>query len=156
MKTVATFESVWALLQEIAQSQKETDRQIKESRAEYERQMQESRADYEKRLKDSEKRMKIFEDTMGGWSNSHGKFAEDYFFNSFENGQKNFFGKKFNEIEKNLKGHSIKGLKDEYDIVMFNDISWFGIHGFSGSSGTGMYQERHCRYQTSGRHNSDQ
>jgi len=67
--------------------------------------------------------MKIFEDTMGGWSNSHGKFAEDYFFNSFENGRKNFFGKKFNEIEKNLKGHSITGLKDEYDIVMFNDTA---------------------------------
>ena len=124
METVATYESVLALLQENA-------RQMRESRAEFDKSMKESRAEFEKRMQendkrmqesraDYDKRMKKFEETMGGWSNSHGKFAEEYFFNSFENGQKNFFGKRFNEIENNLKGHNITGLKDEYDIVMYN------------------------------------
>ena len=127
METVATYESVLALLQENArqmrESRKEFDKSLKESRAEFDKSMRESRAEFEKRQQDSEKRMKKFEETMGGWSNNHGKFAEEYFFNSFENGQKNFFGKRFNEIEDNLKGHNITGLKDEYDIVMFNDTA---------------------------------
>jgi len=115
-----TFESVWALLQENAlQMQKYRD-DYERQRAEYDRKVQESRADYERQRADYDNRMKKFEETMGGWSNNHGKFAEEYFFNSFENGQKNFFGKKFDKINKNLKWENITGLKDEYDIVMYN------------------------------------
>ena len=103
-----TFESVWALLQETAQLQKE-------SRADFDRRMKESRADFDRR-------MKKMEETMGAWSNNHGSFAEEYFFNSFENGKRNFFGEKFDEIVKNLKNFW-QGLKDEYDIVLYNHTS---------------------------------
>ena len=96
----ATPESVWALLREIAksqaeltESQKETDRQIKKVK-----------------------------ETLGSWANNHGTFAEEYFFNSFEQGKQNFFGEKFDEIEKNLKNRR-QGLRDEYDIVLFNHTS---------------------------------
>ena len=54
--------------------------------------------------------------------NSHGSFAEEYFFNAFEDGETDFFGEKFDEIEKNLK-YKRNGLKDEYDVVMFNHSS---------------------------------
>jgi hypothetical protein len=70
----------------------------------------------------SEKRLKNMEDRMGAWSNSHGSFAEEYFYNSFENGQQDFFGETFNEITKSLKPKN-KNLMDEYDIVMFNGSS---------------------------------
>jgi hypothetical protein len=89
----ATPESVWASMQELIKSQKETDRQIKE-----------------------------LQETVGGITNNQGAFAEEYFFNSFKKGETNFFGEKFDDIEKNLK-NSWQGLKAEYDIVLYNHAS---------------------------------
>ena len=103
-----TFETVWAALQE-------TDRMLEKSRAEFDARMEKSNTDFDRR-------MKKMEETMGAWSNNHGFFAEEYFFNSFENGQRNFFGEKFDEIEKNIKGFK-KDFKDEYDILLINGKS---------------------------------
>jgi len=102
-----TPETVWAILQEVAQSQKETDRKMQET----DRQMQET-----------DRRMKELQKTVGGWANNHGAFAEEYFFNSFENGKTNFFGEKFDEIAKHLKNRW-QGVEDEYDIVLYNHTS---------------------------------
>ena len=85
-----TFESVWAALQETNLQMQDTDR-----------------------------RMKKLQEQMGKWSSNHGCFAEEYFFNSFEDGKQNFFGEKFDEIDKNVKGIK-KGFKDEYDILLIN------------------------------------
>jgi hypothetical protein len=104
----ATFESVWASIQELVQSQKE-------SRADFDRQMKESRAKFEKEMEKLSKQ-------IGGMAYNQGSFAEEYFFNSFDNGQKNFFGEKFDEIAKNLKNRR-QGLEDEYDIVLYNHTS---------------------------------
>jgi len=101
----ATFETVWAALMETRMQQAETDRMLRESIADYER------------------RMKRFEETMGAWSNNHGCFAEEYFFNSFDKGRQNFFGEKFDEIMKNFRGAETK---DEFDIVMING-SYVGL-----------------------------
>jgi len=104
----ATPESVWAILQEVAQSQKETDKLIKDMRKE----TAQSQKEFDQRMKEIQK-------TVGGISNNQGAFAEEYFFNSFEKGKKNFFGEKFDEISKHLKNRW-KGLEDEYDIVLYN------------------------------------
>jgi hypothetical protein len=93
----------------------ETRMQLKESSTEFDRRMKESNESYEKR-------MKKMEENMGNWSNNHGSFAEEYFFNSFENEQQNFFGEHFNKIRKKVKPVT-KDLEDEYDIVMYNDSS---------------------------------
>jgi len=69
-----------------------------------------------------EERMKKLDERMGSWANNHGFVAEEYFFNAFERGQKDFFGEKFDNIKRNLKPCS-KKLEDEYDIVMFNGSS---------------------------------
>jgi hypothetical protein len=129
----ATPESVWEAFRESDRQRKEnerilnekfaeTDRQLKESRANFE----ESRADFDRRMKksdaDFDRRMKIFEDTVGSWSNNMGFYAEEYFFNSFEKGKRNFFGEKFDEIEKNVKGLK-NGFKDEYDVLLLNGKS---------------------------------
>jgi len=118
-QTTPNFESVWALLQETAQLQKESeakfDRQMRESRADFDRQMKESRADFDERIKKLDK-------LIGGITNNNGLIAEEYFFNSFEKGKTNFFGEKFDEIVKNLT-HFWQGHKDEYDIVMYNHTS---------------------------------
>ena len=96
-KQTPTFESVWAALQE-------TDRLLDKSSAEFDR------------------RIKKLEETTGSWANNHGSFAEEYFFNSFENGKQNFFGERFDVIQKNLS-HFWQGVKDEYDIVLYNHTS---------------------------------
>jgi hypothetical protein len=91
---------------------KETDRFLREKFAETDRKMQET-----------DRRMKKLQELIGSWDNNHGSFAEEYFFNSFEKGEQNFFGEKFDEIEKNLKPKKKKNIEDEYDIVMSNGSS---------------------------------
>jgi hypothetical protein len=51
--------------------------------------------------------------------NNNGLIAEEYFYNSFEKGKTNFFGEKFDEIEKDVKGIQ-KGFRDQYDILLMN------------------------------------
>jgi hypothetical protein len=92
-KKSLTFDEVWAIIQETTQLQK-----------------------------DSERRMKKMEETMGSWSNNHGFFAEEYFVNSFEQNRQNFFGEQFDEMERNVKGIK-KNFKDEYDILLINGSS---------------------------------
>jgi len=71
-----------------------------------------SRAEFDQRITKLDR-------LIGGITNNNGMVAEEYFFNSFEKGKTNFFGEKFDEIEKNVKGIS-KGYKDEYDILLIN------------------------------------
>ena len=103
----ATPETVWALLQEVVQTQRETDRIIKETA---------------QSQKETDRQIKELQKTVGGITNNQGSFAEEYFFNSFEKGKKNFFGEKFDEVVKNLSSFW-QGLKDEYDIVLYNHAS---------------------------------
>ena len=111
----ATPESVWAEFQEI-------QRYLKELHAENDRYLKEKFAETDRQMKETDRRMKELQKTLGGMANSHGSFAEEYFFNSFEDNEQNFFGEHFDEIEKNVKGR-LKNLKDEYDIVLYNGIS---------------------------------
>jgi len=90
-KQPAMPETVWAMLKELAERQVEKDRHIKQ-----------------------------VSQQLGGISNNQGCFAEEYFFNSFEKGKRNFFGEKFDDIKNNLKG--IK-TDYEFDIVMLNGQS---------------------------------
>jgi hypothetical protein len=105
---------------------KETDRQLKESRADFDRRLEKSRADFEKEMKESraafDLRVKKYNDLMGSWATNYGSFAEEYFYNSFEQGKQTFFGEKFDEIEKEVKGIE-KGFRDEYDILLTNGRS---------------------------------
>ena len=109
-------------MQKIRDAQAETDRLMKQSSADFDRRtealdrlMKQSSADYDRRMIN-------FEKTMGSWSNNHGSFAEEYFFNSFENGRQNFFGEKFDDIDKKVSGLK-RGFRDEYDIVLTNGKS---------------------------------
>ena len=123
-----TPESVLASVKEMfAISRVEFDRELKESRTEFDRKMEESRikaeesrAEFDRRSAELNKKLNEISEQVGGWGNSHGAFAEEYFFNSFARGQYNFFGEKFDEIKKNLKGAETD---DEFDIVMFNGSS---------------------------------
>jgi hypothetical protein len=119
MKTVSKMEPVTpegalaAVITMLEKSSAKFDREMEKlrlSQAETAQQMKESRKDYDRR-------MKKFEETIGSWAFNQGCFAEEYFFNSFENGMQNFFGQKFDDIRKNIKGIEIE---DEYDILLIN------------------------------------
>ena len=84
----ATPESIWAILQETSELQKENQKAIKE-----------------------------LQKTLGGWANNLGQFAEEYFFNSFEKGERNFFGENFDRVQNKVKGINFD---DEYDILLIN------------------------------------
>jgi hypothetical protein len=131
-KPPATLESVWAVLRKLAESQAETDRQLKETDRqlketdqqlkETDRILTEKQAETARQIEKTAREVDKVSKTVGSWANNHGSFAEAYFFNSFENGKQNFFGEKFDEIEKNVKGLK-KGFKDEYDILLINGTS---------------------------------
>ena len=125
-KQAPTFESVWALLEKNAQK-------LEESNAAFDRRMKESKAAFDRRMKESDKRRKESEasfdremekinKTLGSWAHNQGSFAEEYFFNSFENGKQNFFGEKFDKVKKKLTNFW-QGVEDEYDIVLYNHTS---------------------------------
>ena len=81
--------------------------------------LEKSEADRIKSSAEFDERMKKLDARLGGMATNHGSFAEEYFFNAFERGEQNFFGEKFDDIEKNIKPKT-KKMKDEYDIVMYN------------------------------------
>jgi len=119
--TPITPENVLAAVKEMfAESRAEFDRRS----AEFDRQLKESRENFDREMKKShedwERRMKKLSEHIGGIANSQGLFAEEYFFNSFEQGHSSFFGEKFDEIWRNQRGgkNPIKG--GEYDILMLN------------------------------------
>jgi hypothetical protein len=99
------------LMKQNAKRMKETDLLMKQNA--------ERMKETDLQMKETDRRINKLHETVGAWSNNHGSFAEEYFFNSFEKGKQNFFGEDFKEIEKNLKHKSMK-IKDEYDIVLYN------------------------------------
>jgi len=104
-----TYDSVLASLKETGKRFKETERLIKENA---------------EQMKETDRRMKELQKTVGGWSNSHGFFAEEYFINSFKKGQKNFFGENFDEFMDHVKPvPKKKGFEDEYDMMLINGKS---------------------------------
>jgi hypothetical protein len=107
---------------EFDRERKESERYLREMFAESDRQRRESDAKFEKYREDYEKRQKKIDELLGSWDNNHGAFAEEYFFNAFEAGKQDFFGEKFDDIERNAKGLK-KGFKDEYDILLINGKS---------------------------------
>ena len=109
----ATPEIVWALLREITEKDAKRDA---ERKVEADRKIDEVWKQIEKTEKQIEKTNQL----LGGMSYNQGRFAEEYFFNSFEKGKKNFFGEKFDDIKNNLKGMEAD---DVYHIVMLNEQS---------------------------------
>jgi hypothetical protein len=124
----ATFETVWAALQE-------TDRMIKEQSAKSEKEFAEikqmmketdrlQKENIRERKKSStefDKRMKEMEKQVGGIANSNGDMAEEYFYNAFRK-NKTFVNETF---EKVIRNRVIKNgiWEAEFDILLLNGKS---------------------------------
>ena len=126
----ATFESVWASMQE-------TDRQLQEFKQRMDKQFAENereRKEDEQRRKEANQRsekewekfwnsMKAMQQEVGGMGKSNGAVAESYFVNSFTNSMQ-FAGQEYDNIDHLSRRSSKKlNLKGEYDLVLYNCTS---------------------------------
>jgi hypothetical protein len=106
-----TFEERFEMLMKSFEvSREEYELAMKKSREEHELAIKKSREEHELAMKEMRefqaktgRQIDKLHEQIGGISNNQGAFAEEYFFNSFEKGEKNFFGEKFEEISKHLK-----------------------------------------------------
>jgi len=105
--TPDTLESVSALIKELALS---FDARMKASDEKFEKERAEARI-----------QMKNLREMLGGMGNSHGMFAEEFFFNAIDNGDKYIFGEQFDDcVSSSKRYHKDKQLKSERDIMLFN------------------------------------
>ena len=127
-KESATLESVWATIRETHRLMQENDRILSEKIAETDRQQKETDRQLKEAVKqmaasgaDVDRRIKNVNEMIGGMANSDGMFAEEYFFNCIEKGDKNIFGEHFDECYSSLKRYN-KGnqKKSEHDILLIN------------------------------------
>ena len=102
----------------------EFERWRQESNAEFERRRQESNAEFERLRQESnadfDRRIKKLEDSIGSMNNNIGRVTEYFFYTSFDQGKRNFFGEEFYEIRKNVGGLKIAA---EYDFILINGQS---------------------------------
>ena len=95
------------------------EKEMKEREIALEKDRQERAAEDLKRKIEFDNEIRKINESMGHYTNNIGYIAEEYFFNSFKAGKKNFFGENINRIEKNVKGIN-KDFRDEYDILLIN------------------------------------
>ena len=132
-----TFESVWATLQEVGAKLEQSCAEADRRAAEYDRRAAEatlSRAETEKQFKELGEylnqvgqridgvgeQIKQVGQQLGGMGNSHGDFAEEFFYNALLRGKRNILGEEFDDVMKKSKVTFNKGFEDEYDILLVN------------------------------------
>jgi hypothetical protein len=112
--------SLRAFLRELAESQAASsakfDREMEKSSAKFDREMEKIKKTLDETAAIQKENAKMF----GGMANSNGDFAEEFFHNALERGQKNFFGEEFEDVEPRNKVTVNKGFADEYDFLLFN------------------------------------
>jgi hypothetical protein len=115
-KTSATPDSVWEALRELIASQKETNKQMKET--------DERQKETDKQMKETDHQIKELKEMIGGMGNSNGMFAEEFFFNAIDNGDKKLFGEQFDNCISSSKRYN-KGnrLRSERDVLLINGNS---------------------------------
>ena len=122
-----TWSDIKEMYAENSRQLKEHDRILTEKFAETSRLFKDTERrfkDTERLIKENAERMKDLQQTVGGWSNSHGFFAEEYFINSFKKGEKKFLGEKFDEFRDHVKtALPKKEFDDEYDMLLINGKS---------------------------------
>jgi hypothetical protein len=108
----ATFETVWAalqetdrLVQELILSQKETAREMKKT---------------DREMKESARRLESIGVQLGGIANNNGEFAEEYFAGAMKK-HPVFAGRQFDEFGRKVTGEG--KTQDEFDIVLYSETA---------------------------------
>jgi len=127
-----TFESVWTafaetdrLIKELRDTNAQSSADLDRKMAETDRKMAETdrrMAETDRKMAETDRQIKQLGKMIGGLSNNHGLFAEEYFYNAFKRGKKNFFGEKFDKI---LRSETLEDdrTKAEFDLLLVNGKS---------------------------------
>ena len=119
----ATAETFWAALHALTERQAEVSRQMAETdrrMAETDRQM----AETDRRMAETDRQISRLEKQTGGIANNNGAFAEEYFINSLREGDKTFFGEKFDKLIKSAIIEDVNNrIKGELDMMLVNGKS---------------------------------
>jgi hypothetical protein len=135
------MERIWAILDRVSErldrltvrmdkSQANFDRRFdkmvqkdKDNDAKWEERQRKSEARWEKLREDLNKVTGTLAETkknVGGMGNSNGSFAEEFFYNSIAGSDREFFGEKFDRIERNKFAEFQREYASEYDNVLYN------------------------------------
>jgi hypothetical protein len=106
--TVHTFESVWATIESVG---KKLDR------------VAAMQAETAEQMKATDRKIEKVNKMVGGISNNHGSFAEEYFANSLQKGKNNFFGERFDRLLKYQLIEDKNKTRAECDIMLVNGKS---------------------------------
>jgi len=118
--SVHTFESVWATLDRVAEQQAKTDRLMAEKMAKTDRQI----AETDRQMEKTDRQISRLEKMIGGLSNNNGLFAEEYFYNSLDQGEKILLGEKFDKLVKSkIIEDENNRTRGELDIILINGKS---------------------------------
>ena len=109
------MKSVKKNLDRVSRIQAEAAEEAKKWQAIHEKEAKKRNAEFDKKMKEIQK-------AWGDHTNNIGYIAEEYFYNSFKKGKKKFFGEKFDDIQKRVKG-VFHNCDDEYDILLVNGSS---------------------------------
>jgi len=135
-----TFESVWAMFQDVAQRFKETDKKFQDTDKlltekfqdtdkkfqdtdrkfkETERVLSEKFLETDKQFKETDKKFQEIHNELGGIGKSNGEIAEEFFFTALDNALQ--VGKlKFDYIDRKLH-RKRNNSEAEYDIILYNN-----------------------------------
>ena len=93
---------------------------VKEMFAESRAAAEQSRANFDKDIEEIKRINRENAELIGGMESSNGEYAEEFFYNAFQQEKKNIFGEKYDEVMKKSIVTFNKGYEDEYDILLVN------------------------------------
>ena len=101
----------------------ERDAEFERSKAEFER----SKAEFERKdaalqksFAKTERMIQNVNKQIGGMANSHGEYAEEFFYNALRRRKRNMLGEHFDDIVRRNAVTINQGYEDEYDILLVN------------------------------------
>jgi hypothetical protein len=122
---MTTIEKLSQLMVKLAESQAQTDEQMKKSQRERDEQIKKSQREWDKRMKETEKQMKEtskkidkLSDYVGSIGKNQGFVAEEFFINSISDTLE-LGGIQYDELNKNM-AKKTKKAEGEFDIVLVN------------------------------------
>ena len=124
-----TFESVWAMFQDVAQRFKETDKKFQDTDKKFQdtdkkfqdtdRKFKETERVLSEKFLETDKKFQEIHNELGGIGKSNGEIAEEFFFTALDNALQ--VGKlKFDYIDRKLH-RKRNNSEAEYDIILYNN-----------------------------------
>jgi len=136
-----TFESVWAMFQDVAQRFKETDKKFQDTDRKFQ--------DTDKKFQDTDRKFQEIHNELGGIGRSNGEMAEEFFFTALANAMQ--VGKlKFDYIDRKLH-RKRNNTEAEYDIILYNNYKVLVVeikYNFRIDHLQGFYTKQLKRFRT--------